>query len=488
MKKTLTEAFSDWASSSRGDLSRISDSYPELDYNDLTRKLGIVEAGRTDGADNVPPSNSEIPSSIESQIDNEIADAAARYARAYQDQANAYRDRYQQRTSFWEIDLVENQEKELVDEVVAHAKSLSGPVVAQQKILVAKAKQLLMFRKSNNLMDRLPSINNVWRWAVLIMLVALAEFALTFVLMREGIAPQQLIIIALVFVTVNSIIPLVAFAPLIKNAFWSAGNYLLRAVGILAFIFSIIFAFGINLLVAHYRYAVSNESFQTQSSFFSQSTEPVSSTASLAWESFTTDIFYLPDPNIWLVIIVNIFFFLSALKEGIYQKDYYPKYGNTYTEFEEAEDSYNDLLNSSNDSLLEIRSKGIEKIEKFRNALKLSFSTAPTLIQKAHENYDFYRTRVEDLKVAREYLIKLYRQENLRTRTTDSPKYFSTIADSKIKPMPEIVIEEKEPDIDLILNKLENYVDNVNSEFDTIIEKIQGSDEVLQEINPLEIT
>ena len=153
-----------------------------------------------------------------------------------------------------------------------------------------------------------------------------------------------------------------------------------------------------------------------------------------------------------------------------------------------AEDSYNDLLDSSNDSLLEIRTKGIEKIEKFRNALKLSFSTAPTLIQKAHENYDFYRTRIEDLKVAREYLIKLYRQENLRTRTTDSPKYFPTIADSKIKPISEIVIEEKEPDIDLILNKLENYVDNVNSEFDTIIEKIQGSDEVLQEINPLEIT
>jgi len=219
VKKTLIEAFNDWGSSSRGDLSAISDTYPKLDTNNLIRKLDIIEAARTDGKDNIPPTTSETFSSIEIQIETEIADAAARYTRAYQEQANAYRDRYQQKTSFWEIDLVENQEKELVDEVVAHAKSLSGPVVAQQKILVAKAKQLLMFRKSNNLMGRLPSINNVWRWAVLIMLVALAEFALTFVLMREGIAPQQLIIIALVFVTVNSVIPLVALAPLIKNAF-----------------------------------------------------------------------------------------------------------------------------------------------------------------------------------------------------------------------------------------------------------------------------
>ena len=387
MLETFRNKLNDWASASRPLLEIDSEVFPPADIDKLKRKLRIDIHAKEDGARNFPSKSSDTLSSTEHRINAEFIEISNEYIRQYRQQSDAYKDRYDEATRWWKMELISNEEKSLVNDVISEAKNKSGPVVSSQENLQNSAKQLLRFRESNDLMHRLPHIHDKWRQLLIVLLVFIVEFMVSVFLLREAGELSTLMVLVLVFVMLNSVFPIYIFGPTVRLMFFPWKQFSKKLIGIMGFTIFLIAGILLNFFIGHYRAAVMSFEVGEVSSLsaaFNQF-ERQQLLASEALNNFTDSILNLPDVWSWLMVAINLVLFFYAFYEGIVKDDYYPGYGHLTKLFRLAEDDYNDHIENAQVELNELRRDGIGEINLFKNQLRSSFNIAPRLVEKHQE-------------------------------------------------------------------------------------------------------
>jgi hypothetical protein len=489
MLNSIKDKFNDWASASRPLLEISSEIFPPLDTNKLIRKLDVEAKAKQDGENNLPSKDSQVLTPSEQQIRTAIVEIADEYARQYQLNADAYRERYSEATRLWKMDLIANEEKLLVHDVIAEAKNKSGPIISAQKNLENSARQLGRFREQNGLTHRLPNIKDKWEQLTLVILVFITEIVISIFLLREAGDLSVMIVLVIIFVLLNSVFPIYIIGPPIRMMFYATDKLFQKLLGIVAFLFAMAMGITLNFFIAHYRAAVMGFD-AVQASSLNEAFGQLSRQLDLgsdAYNSFISSFLGLPDVWSWLLVAVNLILYVFALYEGVAKDDPFPDYGRLTGDFREAEDEYNDLIEEVQEELNELRKGGVEQIDLFKNNLTNTFKMAPSLIVKHHELHALLETRIDSLHLYLQQIISQYRHENQKYRTDPVPIYFNTPVELNLKVPKYNAITEIEPDAKKLVERVQGYVDKVDAEFKLIEKKITGADSVIEKIYPLKV-
>jgi hypothetical protein len=400
MLESFKNKLDDWASASRPLLDISSEIFPPVDVTKLARKLDVDKQARKDGENNLPSADAQIVSATEGRIIAEFTELSNEYHRQHQGQSDAYRDRYNQVTRWWKMDLIANEEQSLVKDVIAAAKNTSGPVVSEQDNLIGAAKQLSRFREDNSLTHRLPHLHDMWRQLIVVLVFLTLEFLASVFLLREAGDLSTLLVLVLVFVLLNTVFPIYFYGPPARWMFYIWKHPFKKILGILIFFTVSIGGVLLNFFIGHYRAAVmSFESggASTVSEAFNQF-ERQQQLAITALDTFSDSFWVLPDVWSWLLVVLNLTLFFFAFYEGIVKDDYYPSYGKLTKIYREAQSSYNELLDDVQQELNLIRKQGIEEINSFKVALTNSFTKAPQLREKHQELHSLCVLRLNTLE------------------------------------------------------------------------------------------
>ena len=492
MVSKIREKLGAWARGSRPFEEPDGQLFPPPDITNLSQHLDLENRARREAESNIPPAEALTINAVEIEIGTELTKIHNDYGRKYLDNFTVYHERHSDCARFWEMNLVENEETELVADVVAKAKNRAGPVFSKQEDLIGAAEELLQFRKDNQLTRRLPKLENGAKLAVIVMLALFIEVATSYFLMSEGGDPLELFVLILLFCALNTLAPLWIFSRGVKWLFsvQAAGKFW----GLLSLAGTIIVGFVINFLVGHYRAVVM--AFDSSPSLGNSGASLArilgvnaeqQQLASNAFNSFLESPLNLPDIWSWLLIILNLLIYFYSLFEGIIKDDWYPGYGRLVRDFREREEDYNEEIEDAQDDLAELRENGIASIKALQGALSETFSQAPRLRERVSTLYTQYCQRVDTLPNIYSQLVMKYRQENIANRTAEAPAYFGSQARLEFRYVEQLQIKEISPDEKKLVERVEKYASDVTAEFAVIERIIKGSDIILGEKYPLRV-
>jgi hypothetical protein len=488
MLKTIKDKASVWARGSRPLVEPDGQIFPPPDIEHIRKRLNIENRAKSEGKNNIPVSNSTQRSAVEIETETELSKIHNDWGLSYQKHCGVYQERYNDCTRLWEMELIENEERKLVEDVVAEAKNQAGPVFSRQEDLIGASEELLQFRRDNKLTKRLPKFENTAKLFFIVMTALIVEFATSFILMREGGDRGTLVVIILLFCVLNTVFPLLFFSRLAKYLF--GYQFWKKLWGLLSFTFIISFGFFINFLVGHYRAAAMSMETGAASDLsaalgqFAQQGE----LANTAYLTLVENPFNLPDVWSWLLISLNLIIYFISLSEGIIKDDWYPGYGRLARDFREKEDEYNDEIEGAQEELADLRETAIEEIKGLKTILMGTFSQAPVLRERTQALYAQYCQRVGTLPAIYSQLVMRYRQENVANRSEEAPEYFDEQPVINLDYIMQHEITEIEPETEPLVARVETYAKKVNEEFDVIVKKIKGADIILGKKYPLRVT
>lgn len=494
MLKKLSDELTTWVSGSRPLTQPDGQIFPPLDTSRFLRQLDIEARAAQDGANKIPRTDSTISSNVEIEIKSKIESVHADYINAYHDHFSQYQERYSDCTKLWRMELVENEERGLVDDVIAEANNRSGPLYGKREKLLGTAEQLQRFREENNLLNRLPSFENSYKLLFIVLISLLVEFLTSFYLMQE--ASESVLTVAvliLMFCVLNTVFPITVFSQLAKLAY-SVDSFK-KSMGI--FFLTAITGFGVflNLMIGHFRLVTMEFSARTATTISSgqiqQLTAEIAQQQQLAadaWRSFIENGIFIEDTWAWMLIPLNLIIYFYSLYEGIIKDDAYPGYGKAARAFENTHDEYNDEIEFAQEELAELRDDAIDAIEDLKSKLYTTFKTAPTLIANADNLFEKYRQRASSLPDLHTQLVMRYRESNIAARNDNPPPaYFDRPPEYNLVLVEKGKIQKIEPNSRELVNRLDSFAQKVNAEFEAIQAKIKSSDEVLGENYPLRV-
>ena len=493
MINKFKDELSRWIAGSRPLTQPDGQIFPPLDTRLVIKQLNLDERAVQDGERNIPSPESRQLGNVETEIKNRLEDAHVDYVNAYHNNFAQYQERYSDCTKLWKMELVENEERQLVDDVIAEANNRAGPVFAKKEKLLGTAEQLVRFREQNNLLDRLPRTTDGYRLLLIVAVSLLVEFITGVYLTREASdSPLTVAVLILLFCVLNTIFPILVFSKLVKQMFSIQTS--LKALGVVSL--SVVTSFGLflNLLMGHFRLVTMDFASRSAASLQTgdiqlllQELSQQQQLARLAWQSLLENGIYIEDTWAWLLIPLNLIIYFYSLYEGIIKDDHYPGYGEVTEAFEDAHDEYNDEIEYAQQELSALREEAIDAVEDLKDKLYTTFNTAPQLIANSENLYSKYKQRALGLNSLYAELVMRYRENNMGARSAEPPQYFNDPLPREFSLIDKADIKKIEPSAQLLVQRLDNFSARINEEFLSIQNKIVGSDEVLANNYPLRV-
>lgn len=183
-----------------------------------------------------------------------------------------------------------------------------------------------------------------------------------------------------------------------------------RVSGLVLTIFVGFFAFIGNLLVGHYRDAMGINPDEGEK---------------IAVQHFLKGYFALQDFSSWVLVAIGLIVFFIALFKGYTWDDVYPGFGRVARRVQIAKD---ELLATKDDlleRLQEIYQEHEENSEKCYDKIRRDKQSLENIVTSMRTEFDLYRSYIDNLSNAYNYIVTLYRQTNKKERTSSPPLYFS---------------------------------------------------------------
>lgn len=439
------------------------ESFRLPDAEALKKELRIERTAEEDGKAGYPAGDAAEPSAAEIGIRARIEKVAAGFNKEYTITAERYRQQYDDITQFWKFELIENEENELLGRAQGLINRHSNDLFPKREDLRGAREELSEFRKRNRLEHRTPTFPPKERVFFVAGVVALVEFAASFILLREAQETLTVAITAVILITFNGILPITTFGPASRWIFDRTGNVMRRLGGwaLLAF-FSVGFGLALNLLSGHYRDRVAERAAAglRETDTFAGVQDELAGLAGRAVESFADSPFGLENYLTWIFALLNMVLFFVALWEGIAKNDPYPGYGAVWNKFMDKQDKYRDLVEDVQDELDELQKEGNAEIGRLKERLKTGFHDAPGLIERNTEWYSRYVAGMNALESQYHALIALYRKVNTQARKDGPPARF--VPPVKLNPgvAPMLKISAQRPDEERLIQRVHAMADN----------------------------
>lgn len=455
------------------------ESFRLPDIEALKKELRIERTAREDGEAGYPAGDAAEPSATELDIRARIEKAAAGFGKEYTATAERYREQYDDITSFWKLELIENEENELLGRAQGLITRHSNDLFPESKLLRGVGEELRAFRKRNRLEHRTPTFLRKERVFFVAGVVALVEFGASFILLREAQETLTVAATAVILITFNGILPITVFGPASRWIFDRTGEVMRRAGGwaLLAF-FGVGFGLALNLLSGHYRDRVAERAAAglRETDTFEGVREELAGLAGRAVESFVDAPFGLENYLTWIFALLNMVLFFVALWEGMAKNDLYPGYGTVWRKFMDELDRYRDLVDDAQDELEALQREGNAEIGRLKERLKESFHDAPGLIERNREWHARYSAAMDALESHHRTLVSFYRKVNARAREGAPPARFDRPAEAGLAASPLLEISERRPDEERLTRRVHAMADSFKGkigEAERQIEKVK---------------
>ncbi len=387
-------------------------TFTELDVAALGRKLQLIEDGEQRGRNNLPNTSQSSLDNVEARvattIQSELAIAHERFAR----HMRAYGERQAALQVHGKFAQLETQADAARADFAAHLGHGKDLIWKLAKDVEHRAKELEIFCRENQLTrDAQIPESKTLHWGVIAVLV-LIESLLNGQLLARGIESGIVggVTLALVIAILNVGVGYVAGRYLFTNIN-HIRNYR-KAAAFASMLGWIVFAFGFNLLVAHYRAALGGSN-------------PEEAERS-ALATFASAPFTINEITGWLLFLLGFSFSLIAAVDGWRMNDPYPGYGHLAQRFECSLDDYTLQKQELSWGLEEIKNTAITTIDDL--ILEVEKGAAQYKNIRANQahlmgQFDGY---VDYLQKCGNELLSIYRQVNIAARSSPAPEHFAT--------------------------------------------------------------
>lgn len=189
-------------------------------------------------------------------------------------------------------------------------------------------------------------------------------------------------------------------------------NLLKKFVGLLFALFWVVFAFGYNAAVAHFRDAV-------------EITLEWRKAGEVAIETLLSSPVGLNTMESYVLFLLGFFISIVSLLKGYHSSDPHPGYSRVAQDVIDARDEYIDYLEESIDTLAQHRDDAVDALHQARDEVERQVRDSVDALygQKTlHSNLSPFLSQCD---TAVNYLLSVYRDANKSTREDEAPMYFN---------------------------------------------------------------
>lgn len=388
-------------------------SFPELDLEQMKKRLRLEKIAAERGAACLPASDSENYDDTERTIIAEIESEAKRCHEKFVNEINAYNDRLKSLGFHGLFAKISNISQAAQGDFKASVQDGSDQLYAAKKTIITVEKEIEEFKKQNNL-QRIAYYpqSKIFHIGLLLIFVVI-EGVLNGTFLAEGDilglsgGIGKAVAIALVNVLFGVLVGLWIVTEVTHK---SRARKFIGFAGTAVYLGSI---FIFNLLVAHYRNALGGP--DPEQAHFA------------AWQTFIADPVGLADVKSWFLFSIGMIFSIGSCIDGWFMDDRYPEYGRVDRKYKSAIQDYADLKQHLLDRLTDIRDRAATDIDRAqadidgrRGQLDVIESNKAGFVEK-------YKNHTDYLEQCGNTLLSFYRDENRRNRpaTCPPPKRFN---------------------------------------------------------------
>ena len=458
--------------------------FPRIDKEHVRRKVNLGRNAKIDGHNDDPQEGTSDLSSTELNVLRYCQDQLSEYERAFSRERDSYVERRNSALSLLKVDSEELKEQAMVDGVVADWTKRVGPITSSARDLTNYGEQLRNFRTKHDLWGRLPDCKSAWRLMWVLLAIFVVELFATAFLLRETGGLLLVLIISVGYCVLNCALPF-GLGPVFRWKNYNRKPKIRKLGGWAAMLLALGSGLALNLLMGHYRSAgIELRSVDTAGAnleFVEEMSQAVDSVSIKALQNFLASPFGIVDTLSWLLAAVGFFVFLISFSDGYKKDDIYPDYGKYYKRYREQLNEYHIDVEKLIDVLRSRRDGEVKRIVARREEMKHSLENAVRLenyIASLEQRYDH---ACDVLDTDCQELVREYRKINQAARTSPTPAYFSReeklqIAKPAIPGLPEAPDENE---VQKRIQKLANFSQRLNDEFDNLTAKIKPSNEIL---------
>lgn len=434
--------------------------FPELDLDNIIRDHNLAEQGWTRGEKNLPPSTSEVLDDIEHKIISIVETERQRQLQSFSQQLNAYRQRIASLDLENEAIHIGSAAQRASTEFVVKVDEGKARLFTLWRNSCMIEKQWNDFRKHHNLTHPADyPLSRLWNFAVILVILAV-ESILNGNFLARGLETGLIggIIQAFVIAAANVFFGVFLGNYVMRYAFHR--SYFLRALAFVEVPVSFGIAIAFNLMVGHYRDALGG---------------PDPDHASIiALNTILAQPFYLASLQSWILFAMGVFFFTIAAADGFKMDDPYPGYGRISRKHEEITRDYMNEKANIVDDLSRTRDQALDSIRTARQNLASHRAELAGVLDQQGKLIHFFEAHENYLNRAVNNLLSVYRNANMRSRTTPVPEHFNDSyalpkASTSISPPFATRVAIVDANIEKTDIALRNAIKQVNSRFEEAV-------------------
>jgi hypothetical protein len=383
---------------------------PDLDVAKIADELNIDDNARSQGAKNLPETSQSALSSTEQLILDRINKLNSAGRSIAEETVRTYAQK------FAEIDLSLFQRKltDLPDYILRHVDRVlqeQRPKLIELRKLERRHLSSLNAFEDKHKLDQpaeYPS-SKIFHWSIVVAMLLVESIANSYFFAKGsdlgliGGALQALLISA-----VNIGVALLAGNYLFRN--FHHMSLIRRCVAGLGMAFSSFFVLFFNLATAHYRALLEND----------PSSALVETIPSLVKSPFGFNNF-----DAVILLFIGILFAVAAMIKSYKADAFYPGHGIIDRRYKDANDDYKEARDESRKLAHSILDDGAKYADQFQVDAKKAAYQQTVILDQLEQFASEYGRFNNDLKEDQYSLLKIYREKNVKVRSTPQPEYFS---------------------------------------------------------------
>jgi hypothetical protein len=447
--------------------------FNELDLDVMGQQLQLKEKAQQRGAAELPNTNSIDLDTVETEIVNSIEAEKNKYHETLRHELQAYDNRIAALSLDNKVFDIKNAAENAKAEFEAEARDGTNQLELDLQVVKEIDQERKAFKKRNKLTRtaHYPE-SHIYHWGI-ISLLFLVECILNANFFANGLENGLLggFIEALGITFVNISVGLSVGALIYPQVNHIKIRW--RMFGWLAILLYASCAISFNLLVAHYRTALGGNA------------PDLAGTSAVL--SFLSNPFALKEFHAWMMVGIGLIFSVIASVDAFKMNDRYPGYSKIEKKYVSALQNYTEHYAEIIDNLRDIKDIAIESIRSSKKSFSEQRSEFDNIIVHRQGVLNAFAQRIPYLQNCAKYLINLYRETNVASRTSEAPSYFNTpvILESS-HPIEAASLHAKEQNnLDAtalsIYKNLDEITEGMHSEFTSIQKRFPLLDELLGE-------
>ncbi len=390
--------------------------FPALDNDDLVHQYMVLDKAITAGRQNSPDESSQALDSNELSFHHNIETIAIQSTLKVGESTRALRDSIDTLSIAEQSIAIEKVLEGFDGEVQASLTPQLTEIDGCRVDAITAEKDLAEFKKENNL-RRTATYPDSSIWTFGILLVALCVESLfngLFFAKGNDLGLVGGVSIAFIISFLNISFGFASGYLVLRN--FNHLSVVRKYLGLIFFLFLIFLSFVFNILIAHYREALS--------------IDPDNATT-LAVESFRGGILAVSDVESWLLFLVGSIFYVIAAYKGYQFDDPYPGYGKISRLKNHTLGELDDFRQQLIEEVDDIHNECLVKVDSDFKTIKQKQQQLNSYISAFEHQISIYSSHIQNLYSNLNYIITVYREKNSGEREAPRPKYFDKIHDQE---------------------------------------------------------